>query len=407
MSVLLLMLLASYNNCAGGMKLGLHGTHLLPSSEQIVGDSPIIPPPSAPDSPPNVMPTPPRTPPPSQPSLTDACAPYGYYSMKTQCLAAFPSGCVPTGVLDSLGTVCWQSANSSAQNPPAGGLTPPNEFQQLIQNLPTAQGHPSALHLKYFGWYKDVLGSNAADALFLPETQSFSNFAFISGGNATADKEHIKKILSYRSRALVDVSFCFNSDGFSKNQPQGDWPSYSAALKPIEGALQAFYIADEPDLQALGAGIPWSNYVARLERMLASVKADFPNTPTFIIFSTGMLAPHFAGPFTIPPQLDLVGLECYKGKHDCLLGLQALKSAMAPHQRLVLVPNASTFSQPSESQLITMADDIYSLALSEPLVVGLLPFMWQDQTTENFIGARSISSVKQKYTAIGKAITRK
>src|SRR5262249_30651984 len=117
-----------------------------------------------------------------------------------------------------------------------------------------------------------------------------------------------------------------------------------------------------------------------------------------------------------------VGFDCYPSLHGGTFDgcgypnalsmrdyVEALKAKLAPHQRIVLVPEAfhySTTGTPAnaieEEALLILDRRFIDLALSEPRVVALWPFVGPHFTSgrDDFFGAFEIPSLKDLYDGL-------
>lgn len=107
-----------------------------------------------------------------------------------------------------------------------------------------------------------------------------------------------------------------------------------------------------------------------------------------------------------PQNADWIGLECYDVTADFFKIIAPLKSRLNDKQKIVIIPNATSFGHHTTPELVKLADHLFEVAKAEPAVVVLMPFMWQGtwDPAEPLRGARDVPEIKAKYMSIGKQV---
>jgi hypothetical protein len=194
---------------------------------------------------------------------------------------------------------------------------------------------------------------------------------------------------------------------------QANWNTYAAAVAPHKAHIAAFYPIDEPDSTA-----QMRNALATVN---AAISAKFPEIPIAVTFNHSRVRPNLV----IPAGFDWVGFDCY-GPWDNCAGhpipwyLSTLKSKLTTGQKLFLLPDVAIPSakppEPAPSlqkqlTIVNRIDRYYALALNEPRVIGLVPFLWQRLEGEegewDWWGADSMPIIRAKIEQIGRCITGK
>jgi hypothetical protein len=276
--------------------------------------------------------------------------------------------------------------------------------------------------LKKFGYWGSSFRSPPGDQT--PEVASHSNLTFIhdaawfnpgSGGvDASRDLSRLQTAASHGVKAVLVLRGLF-FDATSQLLPnyQANWNTYAAAVAPQKAHIAAFYPIDEPVLTA-----QMRNALATVN---AAISAKFPDIPIAVTFNHAQVTPSMV----IPAGFDWLGFDCY-GDWDNCAGhsipwyLSTLKSKLTTGQKLFLLPDVAIPSAkppepaPSLQKQLTIVnrfDRYYALALNEPRVIGLVPFLWQRLPRPapqwDWWGADSMPVIREKIVQIGRCITGK
>ena len=230
---------------------------------------------------------------------------------------------------------------------------------------------------------------------------------------------------------LAGLQQMFFTDGFTlKPDPEGTAAALRARLDPQLSNIVALFTFDEPFIQV--APSDKARLKADIERMHAALKRQFPGVPLALNFSAPELVPgHPAQMPGIPADTDWVGFDCYldAGSYGSCASrsipehLAALKARMSPGQRLFLVPPAFVTRQDPAATaqgdcgshrlaseqvgaLEAFVDAYTQLALSEPLVIGVFPYVWASYCDGGrwYTAARELPTVLSRFQAQGAAI---
>jgi hypothetical protein len=150
-----------------------------------------------------------------------------------------------------------------------------------------------------------------------------------------------------------------------------------------------FHLDDEPfwNYHVKNGWTPVEVHAA-LDAAAAKIKQSFPNVPIMFVEAVPTLSTMQA-----PYNVDWIGFDCYGPWTNCQSStipayLATLKTRLWPHQKIMLVPWASlerheddeTPATPAEvNQLLDAADRYVELALSDPRIVALAPWVFHTQ----------------------------
>src|SRR5438876_11008205 len=151
------------------------------------------------------------------------------------------------------------------------------------------------------------------------------------------------------------------------------------AIRPYATHLLAFFTMDEPDCVAGGNTAKLDQLLSSIESQISQLKLSFPEVPAMMTVGCAFWS---YSNFRIPRGIDYIAIESYGSsgdpattRNEWISKLRLLKSYMNSSQRIFLMPGA-TEGYGTESQLIQKANDIYTYAQTDPLVVGVFPFDW-------------------------------
>lgn len=212
------------------------------------------------------------------------------------------------------------------------------------------------------------------------------------------------------------------------------WNAYWASIAAYAPYIKGITIVDEPFAHILTSALPVAEKQKRVVHLLNAlerhvhplIKATLPNVPIMVVFNTiefdpATAAPVWDFPVTIPPNYtfripagyDWVNVDCYKPWKKCYgrdvpYYINKLTSFMNPNQKLYLVPDASGYDKSGplseiDQTIKDRAEYYYAHALSNPRVVGVFPFLFQDLGTA-FKGVQSFPMSHARYIQIGKSI---
>lgn len=230
------------------------------------------------------------------------------------------------------------------------------------------------------------------------------------GGLALARAANLKVIVGYEHN--LHAGTLFPTINWWGNDPQ-IFNAWVELLTPHVDNIAAIWVADEADC---GAPFPngWTEENcaltrANLETVIARIKTAFPTLPTWVNY-TSAFAFGLGGPaYDVPANADWISFDCYTTWDHCfgnssVADLHArLRSKLRPHQRIAMVPPALRATL-TDAQVAAVADQYLQLALSDPKVVGIFPFIWWT-LPGSWTGARDAPIIRAKYEEIGRAIT--
>src|SRR5437016_2294565 len=253
----------------------------------------------------------------------------------------------------NLSTTNWQpAAETSVSN---GG-----RWAVTAQVSPRSRFFRLKNHLQHFGFWA---GSVAAGGSII-EQRGFVNFTMGAGPGPSADQA-----------VALGMKLMFFAPDFTDPNIQNQLD----AIRPYATHMLAFFTMDEPDCVAGGNNARLDQLLASIESQISQLKLSFPDVPAMMTVGCAFWS---YSNFRIPRGIDYIAVESYGSSGDpgttrteWMSKLRLLKSYMNSSQRIFLMPGA-TEGYGTESQLIQKANDIYTYAQTDPLVVGVFPFDW-------------------------------
>lgn len=235
-----------------------------------------------------------------------------------------------------------------------------------------------------FGYY------SSGDSL--AEHQNHVNIKHIGGGpgEGVSVAAQLAALRGSGKKALISIApMLFSSEGVQFSPTWvADWGAFADAIINAGQAdmIRAISIADEPDVTAAIAGVSQDVVKQNLETVAVLVKAKFPNAKTFVVYAT-----HFKEPgVRLAQNIDWNSFDCYGPFESCFGSgysipqlVSIFKSKLAPTQEILLFPDATLFfydftgRRAVEGELHYRAKEYAGLALSDPRIVGMIPFLWK------------------------------
>lgn len=298
--------------------------------------------------------------------------------------------------------------------------------------LPTSLFPPSELptNLKYAGFYTNTLANPIAKSIeqfstSLDELEGQGNVINIAylPQNVLDPLIDPDQLLIYKLQKAQEKGFkvimelgylFFNEDPktgkFNVALLRSDyadlWKKFKNLIAPYSSLIVAFYPFDEPYWSAYSTKVPYETMTMHLDTIAKVAKKDFPSIA--LLFIDGF--PVINENLPIPQNWDWIGMDCYGSFTNCGWPGQEksipsyysiLKSKMAPHQKLVIIPDAFLFSHnPTTDEQINVvktAKQFLTWAQSEPNIIGIFPFLYRNIVDENATGAYEMCPVKEFY----------
>jgi hypothetical protein len=228
----------------------------------------------------------------------------------------------------------------------------------------------------------------------------------------------VEKILSAKARGfkiVIEIPTVFFDFNFSKMRfnvsslslgYQKNWNHFKELITPHLTSIVGFYPFDEPYWNAFGSGVPSSDMKIFLEEIAVTIKTDFPNIPLIFIEAYPMVNEDLQ----LPKGWDWIGMDCYGSFDKCGAAgsersipeyYNVLKSKMTPNQKLVVIPDAFLFTEtPSpieKTALVRRAKQFLDWVSSEPKIVAVVPFTYNNLKEEHISGAREMCPVREFY----------
>jgi hypothetical protein len=261
-------------------------------------------------------------------------------------------------------------------------------------------------HLQYFGYYADVM----------TETAGVENFAMNLGidhydsNGVLAPALDQAEALGLKYIYLMWFPNNFIGSAWVPPAPT-DWAAFVKVMQPRLSHIQAFNLADEPGCFPRPASDSGCiQYTKNLEAQITFIKNSFPGIPIWINYIGNAFNELQGGDFTQVANLpgfkliDWISFDAYDAPMTSVTTFVNLaKMYKQPNQKILLVPQGFASATYDENALISLADQYYQYALSEPEIIGLLPYEYNGSGN----GISNMPGLKAKMTQIGEAITGK
>jgi hypothetical protein len=298
------------------------------------------------------------------------------------------------------------------------------QISALPTNIPT-----------YFGYYGDGfswLTSATAEVI------GHVNISWVSSD--LANMSSLLASLAYAQNQGIKIALAIPPEVFFADdltlapQHQSNWEAFVGQIGPYADSVAFLYPIDEPYSQAKLIGIPAAEMKSRLEIVSSAIKSTFPAIPIAFSFSAidfDVQDSAFADlPNPIPANYDWFGFDCYgswescgepayRSVHSVTWYVSKIKAKLDPNQKIFLFPDAfvreanptDPTADAAEAALrVTRADKYFQLALSDPAIVGVFGFLYQDdyvEESQRFLGIRHWPQLQTQYLQMGRKITGK
>jgi len=163
-------------------------------------------------------------------------------------------------------------------------------------------------------------------------------------------------------------------------------------------SVAAILMTDEPELSGQS--------MAAFEETVAKTKAALPGVPLWTNFSSAVLAG-----YQFPAALDWISIDAYTMHPSGFM--PALKAQAQPHHKFFLLPPGlgglaspapflDIITDDPQTATANMARAYYEYALTDPRVLGMIVFDWNDQI--GLPGTKNMPRVRETFVSIGKEI---
>lgn len=285
---------------------------------------------------------------------------------------------------------------------------------------------------QYFGYYGDAFPwlTRATE-----EIAGHSNISWVSCefGCPQEIVEGIRRAAANGMKAAVAIHESVHFDTEYRLRPDHaqQWAAFAAAIRPYAEHIAFIYPSDEPFAQARAAGHSAAAVKRDLETLGALIKQTFPNIPLAFTYSHGDVAgrdgvfSQLADP--IPRYFDWFGFSCYGSFERCgdeSIGsaqsvpehIRLLRSKLRDDQKIFLFPDsfvraaipANPVADAAEAERrVHMAPKFAQLAFSNSAIVGVFPFLYQDDYIEwgqPFLGTRFWPALREAHAEIGRKV---
>lgn len=264
-------------------------------------------------------------------------------------------------------------------------------------------------HIQYFGYYASAF-EGVADGDYTKEISDHSNLTWIVVGDVVKKLREAKDL---NMKAIVDIQWVFMDANYRLRPDMVTiWKKFAKSIEPYRDTIAAFYPMDEPYANGKDKGRSGNEVKTNLETVASITKSTFPEIPVAVIFSPSEVK----SSKPIPVGFDWIGFDCYGKFNDCYKDKSVtsfynnLKSRISGTQRLMLVPWGYKDGYASNKDINdrnNAAGQYWNLALSEPLVIAVIPFLYQtygDSKGHHITGTQDMPALKQTFISIGQQI---
>jgi hypothetical protein len=263
---------------------------------------------------------------------------------------------------------------------------------------------------RFFGYF--------ASSTYIAENYQHTNVTHIWAG--FGDRSHATTVIlqeldaarAYGVKAIVEVpAFVFSSNKgrcpYSlQSASASHWNDFIDTLiahghinpgNADASTVLGFYPVDEPELCGL------TDQGGSAHPALVNAINTIRNHPVTATYPIGTIASKkYANAIRGLRLFDWVGLDNYSVSTSSYLSqFTTFESKLLPHQRSILVPQASRGGFMSSYGAYHDPEMILDRFLSNPRIIGIVPFLWGHAETT---GVRGIPELETAYTAIGNHI---
>jgi len=256
--------------------------------------------------------------------------------------------------------------------------------------------------VEYFGYYFDA----ALESHISETAAAGANMHWVWGSTQDELTTKLRATTASGGKAMVYLSslFTYSSGWVLRSDWTDQWNVIKAAVSAVPNSVAAFYPADEP----IQAGYS----LADLTTVVNRVKADFPQIPLAVIFTTGDLYDGRVGDFV--KLYNWLGYDCYYGDWNTCNGNgiptynSRLRSLLSSGQRMMAVPWAFYWQDWGidanlMNRIVQVISKWHAEVVSDATYVAVAPFIWQDgyydgnsNPAHYGIGASSLPPVKER-----------
>lgn len=295
-------------------------------------------------------------------------------------------------------------------------------------------------NIQYFGYF-----SNPVSGDYMDEVSDHTNFVVTDPTQYTSDsfRDLLTKAKNKQMKIIISVSNIFYKlEGLNLTFRTDLWQQVAADITAMNAldVVLSFYF-DEPELavDAIKEMARQQNtsvnldYLTEMNRVASAVRANFPNAKMQMTSAYVHVNPSMV----LPSSFDYFAFDCYSGWDACgdsthsltipqyfqilKQKVEALNQQDGKSRRIFLIPptfvesnSTSTYESTAESTtgaqteklVLNLFPKYIELALANSIVIGVMPFLWQDlhENSKLFIGARSNSTIKGVVRNYGRQI---
>lgn len=367
--------------------------------------------------------------------LFQNCAEQNGFYAKTYQATSFSSAAVPTTLSTSNTTSSSNTNNNNNYNNNSTNNTFPNSNQTSPNN--STPKTPSAVpktNIQYFGYF-----GNPVSGDYIDEVIDHTNFVITDPTQYSSAnfRNLLTKAKNKQMKLIISVSNIFYKlEGLNLTFRTNLWDQVAADISAANAldVILSFYF-DEPELavDAIKEMARQQNttvqldYLTEMNRIAATVKGRFPSAKMQMTSAYVHVNPSMV----LPSSFDYFGFDCYSGWEACgdanhsssipqyfqtlKQKVMALNSQDGKARRIFLIPptfadaansTAIPYGPPTVSLVLNIFPKYMELALSDSIVIGIMPFLWQDlqENSKLFWGARSYPAINSMVRSYGKQI---
>ena len=224
-------------------------------------------------------------------------------------------------------------------------------------------------------------------------------------------QDHVNFSMTDDSQGAVDRAASYGVANFGLTAPStgGPAPLGASVVRDDADAAAWGWCSQHPCPNGISDG--WTAVRGEIEATAAQIHAQHPNAHLLINLADGngdhVLDFQGIPNFAIPNGIDWIGLECYFSAAACKANLEVLRPKLPAGARVfVLTPGETDYG--TEASLVTIAQDVYEWTKQEPLILGVIGFVWtKTQLCSGCatLGVKEMPTLLAKYRALGDLVS--
>lgn len=271
--------------------------------------------------------------------------------------------------------------------------------------------------LEYYGYYFSYNN--------VEKTKGFSNLAFSFA--SLSDLSQLTRNKAAGQKTVIDLRWQFWSGKSLRSDWKTRWEKVWQLYKPYANDIAAWYIIDEPDINANRV-----DYELAAEEIKKTLEADGINIPILMVMTyytprlvvnPGRISEFprvdsswvSGGKFVIPKNVDWIGFDqydCWESCGDDKLKIVDMENVLLsaakkvnPNMKLVVIPGAyrsdvAHINDVYQNLAIDLVQKYYDYCIGKVECVGIINFLYESPNV-GIVGANLMPRVLEKQKALG------